>query len=254
MTVSVQSLTWTPQEDATQPLAIYTVDFSIDNVWQFKTSDSGYQNKRVNPAGVMVDNSNNRFAVNIVFGPLTVPVAPLSRQPVSLPAGVDFVTVTAPSVPGAGTVGVIFYLVPPAAGAAGVGSIPAPANQNVTILGQPLAVNATLVGASINDEPEGASFFTVITGLAAGVTQIQAPATNVNGMIIRRALLGGNTLASIYVDNGAPANNTDGTRRAILNVNTSNAILPNPMKFPAGFGIWVATGAAVTCALSWDNL
>lgn len=241
MTQSFPTLRWIDQEPAGDPLAIYQANFAIDQTWQWKTGDGQYQGDRINPAGVVIDNTANGFPVDLSFGPLTVAVAPNSRQAVAFPAGVDYVTLFATS--NSGKVGVVFYVVEPAPGLSGIGntgSSTSPTSANIII-------------------PEGANRATL--QIPNGVTQLQAPAGNVNGLIIRRAMivLQGAADTLLVCDLAPPANAVDLSKNAIIGFQQGGPgqaiFLPYPMSFPAGFGIWIAgDNAGGLGSISWDLL
>lgn len=240
--ISFPTLRWIDQEPAGDPLAIYQADFSIDRTWQWKTSDSQYQQDRINPAGCVVDNTANGFPVDLTFGPLTVAVASNSRQSIAFPAGVDYVTLFSPSM-AVGKVGVVFYVVEPAPGLSGIG--------NTGSAGSPTTANIVI--------PEGGNRSTF--QIPAAVTNLQPAAANINGLIIRRAMLSVALANNILLvcDLAPPANFADLTKNVIMGWQGGGPgqliFLPYPMQFPIGFGIWiVADNAGGVGSISWDLL
>jgi hypothetical protein len=73
------------------------------------------------------------------------------------------------------------------------------------------------------------------TSLAGGaVATAVAPATNVNGVVIKTMTLGTNVL---FADTSAPTSVNDLTKRP---VGGSGGFFPMPLKIPAGNGLYVA--------------
>ena len=108
-----------------------------------------------------------------------------------------------------------------------------------------------------NQTVQGVRFFDLTLG-ALGVTQIIAPATNVNGVKIRDGFL---TVAAnagvLYADTAAPASTSDATKKTFLPNQQANStlLLPYPKTLSAGIGLWIAAaGAGVRAAGTYDVL
>jgi hypothetical protein len=102
------------------------------------------------------------------------------------------------------------------------------------------------IAVTENQTVQGASFFDLSPG-AVGVTQIIAPAANVNGIKLRDAFITITSSSSaLYADTAAPASNTDATKKTMFNNQTVNStlIMPYPKTIPPGSGLWLATGVA----------
>ncbi len=121
------------------------------------------------------------------------------------------------------------------------------------ILGGSIAIqqggNTAMVtsgGALLTEQQdrEGASFWDLAPGVA-GVTQIFAPASNVNGAIIRyaRIAIAANAL-ELYADTAAPTSVSDATKRIILGDDAPNTQvqLAFPTRLAPGVGLWSAAG------------
>lgn len=65
------------------------------------------------------------------------------------------------------------------------------------------------------------------------------PAANLNGLILRTAVLyTTNQLAALWVDTAAPASATNLNTRCVLRNYSGNIVLPHPLYVPAGHGIF----------------
>lgn len=104
----------------------------------------------------------------------------------------------------------------------------------------------------------GSHFKTVV---GAGVTQIIAPASNINGAVLKTGLVSpANGTVNLVAGSTAPSGTSDLSQPIILSGNGnaatgsgSEVVMPYPLEIPAGMGVWVAismAGGAV--ALTWD--
>lgn len=85
MTRLINSLTWQAQSDAAAPLAPETINFALDNNWQFTNLQGMYFDREIFPKGVVVDNSQNNALVIIAFGPNLASVQPFQRATFKFP-------------------------------------------------------------------------------------------------------------------------------------------------------------------------
>jgi hypothetical protein len=98
-----------------------------------------------------------------------------------------------------------------------------------------------------NTTPLGGTF--IQDTYSTGVTELIAPGTNTNGLIIRSlALLNAspdNVAVSVYADTSAPSSISDYTKRIAYNYGVLTT-LPDYMLYPLaispGWGVWVAVG------------
>jgi hypothetical protein len=119
-------------------------------------------------------------------------------------------------------------------------------NPIVKIAAPPQTISGSVAVTETNN-PLGASMWDLSPG-AAGVTQIIAPGSNINGAVIRDGYLEQPAAGAIlYADTTAPSGVADVTHRTMLGAVT-NAItqwqMPYPRRLIAGIGLWLAVGAA----------
>lgn len=111
MTKLITPIGWQEQTEPGQPLAPYTLDFSVDPVWQFGLP-SFYLQQAITPAGVSVDLTEINTSVTVVSGPLSATVPPYTRQNIPLPVGALVATFTSS---GTDQIPIAFYITPPTA-------------------------------------------------------------------------------------------------------------------------------------------
>lgn len=101
-------------------------------------------------------------------------------------------------------------------------------------------------------------YFAVADGLAAAVTTMVAPASNVNGLILRTAsMLSTSNRSALYAAPTAPPDANDLTRHAIMFGWSSAYTLDQQLLIPAGNGIYFARGgssANYAASISYDLL
>ncbi|WP_415842284.1 hypothetical protein, partial [Paracidovorax anthurii] len=111
-----------------------------------------------------------------------------------------------------------------------------------------------------NAVPIGKNFATIAP---KGVAQLVAPATNINGVVIRTCFCNPqNGTVNLVAATSAPSGISDATKSVIFSGNGNTAagsntqiFAPKPLYIPKGLGLWVATSTnAGVIALTWDVL
>lgn len=108
----VNALLWKDTPDEHAPVAPYSVDFSIDPVWQFTLMGS-YLNSPIAPRGVTVSNAQNPAAIMVQVGPTATLIPGFQTVNVAIP--IDS-TIFSLSCTTAQTVPILFWYAGPPSG------------------------------------------------------------------------------------------------------------------------------------------
>lgn len=171
MTKQIPVISWQDTADQDAPVAPYTVDFVVDQVWQFGVTAT-YHDKNTKPRGIYVDNSANNFSVAITAGVQVLSILPFNQVPLDLPSDISIVTVSA--TVNVGTVPIIFFVVK---------KLPQQFNQfgaqtaiNAAIAASSIGVMSAIINGEFRVSPQG-----VATAPAALTYGPEGWATNVPG-------------------------------------------------------------------------
>lgn len=153
---TVAALTWQDQSDPNAPLAPYTLDFGTDQNWVFSSLDGSYTQKRISPAGVIVDNSQNTQPVTITCGVLTLSVNAVDRQAIDLPKGAASISFSCSS--NTQKTPIAFYVKKPAPDAQGLNYLLAQQTVQAAIAATTLGTMNPIINSEFRIWPEGTSF------------------------------------------------------------------------------------------------